>query len=58
MGKIATGFSSRFVKNMTNVNFADLLSAGDLKDMDFSGDSVRVLFKKIFDIDLLQLHTD
>ena len=40
MGKVATGFQPRFMKSMTNVNFADLLSAGDIRDMDFSGDSV------------------
>lgn len=42
MGKIATGFQPRFIKNMTNVDFGSLLSAGDLKDMDFDGDSVSI----------------
>lgn len=40
MGNLATGFNPRFVKNMTNVDFGSLLSSGDLKDIDFSKDSV------------------
>ncbi|XP_053382724.1 uncharacterized protein LOC123562302 [Mercenaria mercenaria] len=36
VGNLAKGFSPRFVKNMTNVDFGSLLSSGDLKDIDFS----------------------
>ena len=37
VGNLAKGFSPRFVKNMTNVDFGSLLGSGDLKDIDFAG---------------------
>jgi hypothetical protein len=36
IGNLAKGFSPRFVKNMTNVDFGSLLGSGDLRDIDFA----------------------
>ena len=49
MGKLASGFSSRFIKNMTSVNFGDVLTDGSLVGVDFPKDSVStgILLKTI-----------
>jgi len=40
LGSLGTGFSSRFIAEMTNVNAAELLANGDLQDQDFDKDAV------------------
>ena len=41
MKKLASGFSPRFIEDMTdNVDFKDVLNDGSLRDVDFPKDSV------------------
>ena len=45
MGKFAAAFSSRDIKNMTGVNFADVLNDGGLQAIDFPKDSVSIGYR-------------
>ena len=55
MGKFAAAFSSRDIKNMTGVNFADVLNDGGLQAIDFPKDSVSIGYRNSMCISVIVL---